>query len=530
MRNLTRLFITLFFMTACVFFFAGCSDSIPAALKETFAAAKKGDADAALTMALAYIHGEKGLKKDDKKAFGWLEKSALENNIEANYLLGKAYRDGIGTVQNQPKAIEHFTIAAKAKHPKAAFDLATLYKRMRNLKEAQEWFEKAALMDDIDSMKELVQTFCFTRPVDANKCVYWLKKLADKKFTYYMRELAKIYIAGEIVPASKKDAFYWFNEAAKLGDAQAMYAISRSYKNGAFTQRNEKEAAIWLARASEHGHEAAAYDLSQQTTKEKYSPLPKYNEQVAIAAQSKGAAQGATQKTAAAKQQSSRVSTGPKAAPSAKVTAKENNLVTYQISYDRPLESLWDHYYKTLKKTDSLSPKEYTNKSYAAYIVYFYDKSGNAKCQTSISMIKEYTGIIWQENGREYTSSAVVSANGLAGSFNIEQFVKQYFHSKNFPITQNSINMDYLAKLPQCKVSTSTLTTALLKRKMDKYDKSSDIYPLVMPELNLKISEAGITFPISIYGDHRSDINDAEIIIDGAARSGIFRSAFEVQY
>ena len=66
-------------------------------------------------------------------------------------------------------------------------------------------------------------------------------------------ELGSLYITGDGVPCSPKDAFALFRSAAEQGDAEAMCYIGRMYLNGDGTEQSDKKAFRWLSEAKEKG-------------------------------------------------------------------------------------------------------------------------------------------------------------------------------------------------------------------------------------------------------------------------------------
>lgn len=62
------------------------------------------------------------------KALPWLQAAADHGHVEAEYLLGMAYLNGRGTVQNFRLALEHFTTAAHESHLEAQYRLGIFYR------------------------------------------------------------------------------------------------------------------------------------------------------------------------------------------------------------------------------------------------------------------------------------------------------------------------------------------------------------------------------------------------------------------
>jgi TPR repeat protein len=86
-------------------------------------AAKQGDAQAQYELGWTYWRDA-----DYQKAFPWLKAAADHGHSEAGYLLGMAYLNGRGTLQNYRAALEQFTKVAQQGHLEAEYRLGILYR------------------------------------------------------------------------------------------------------------------------------------------------------------------------------------------------------------------------------------------------------------------------------------------------------------------------------------------------------------------------------------------------------------------
>ena len=62
--------------------------------------AEGGSAVAMYNMGHWYLNGEKGVRKDQAEAARWWRKAAIQGNASSQNMLGLAYRDGTGVVQD----------------------------------------------------------------------------------------------------------------------------------------------------------------------------------------------------------------------------------------------------------------------------------------------------------------------------------------------------------------------------------------------------------------------------------------------
>ena len=100
---------------------AGIDDSV--ILKKAQAAAKGGDSQAQFD--LGHIHWQRG---EYLQALPWIQAAASLQHPEAEYLLGMAYLQGRGTVQNYRSALEQYTKAAEHGHLDAQYQLGIFYR------------------------------------------------------------------------------------------------------------------------------------------------------------------------------------------------------------------------------------------------------------------------------------------------------------------------------------------------------------------------------------------------------------------
>jgi DNA-directed RNA polymerase subunit RPC12/RpoP len=100
---------------------AAIDDSV--ILKKAQAAAKGGDAQSQYD--LGRIHWQRG---EYLLALPWIQAAASLKHPEAEYLLGMAYLEGRGTVQNYRSALEQYTRAAEHGHLDAQYQLGIFYR------------------------------------------------------------------------------------------------------------------------------------------------------------------------------------------------------------------------------------------------------------------------------------------------------------------------------------------------------------------------------------------------------------------
>lgn len=68
-----------------------------------------------LTLALKYLNGTEDIEKNEQEAVRWLTAASDQGNVEAKFLLGKCYLDGIGVEQNDTLGCDFIRTAASEK-------------------------------------------------------------------------------------------------------------------------------------------------------------------------------------------------------------------------------------------------------------------------------------------------------------------------------------------------------------------------------------------------------------------------------
>lgn len=122
-----------------------------ARLKNYEVAAKQGDLEA--QSELGRLYWQRG---EYPAALPWLHAAAGREHAEAEYLLGMAYLQGRGTVQNYRAALEQFTKAAEHGQLDAQYQLAIFHRdglaTETNKETAYLWFNLAAARGHADAL------------------------------------------------------------------------------------------------------------------------------------------------------------------------------------------------------------------------------------------------------------------------------------------------------------------------------------------------------------------------------------------
>ncbi len=151
-----------------------------------------------------------------------LRKLADRNHVQAQFLVGYAFRRGHGLPQDDAMAEAFYLKAARAGMLEAQFNLGTFYFLNNQFDRAQPWLLRAAERGNVAAQNNLAQ-------------------LHLKKGALY----------------NEAEAFRWFLRAAAAGHVEAQYNTCHMYSAGDGVARNEVEAYKWCDIAAASGHEKA---------------------------------------------------------------------------------------------------------------------------------------------------------------------------------------------------------------------------------------------------------------------------------
>ncbi len=143
------------------------------------AAAGDGDVLARMWVARAYSRGRLGYPRDEKKAraiadllIDAVRRQASQGSVEAVFLMGTAYDEGLGAAEDPAQALEWFLKAAAEGHTLAEHNLGNAYSAGRGVTRdsaaAVTWWLKAALKGDAVPQLRLGEAYEHGRGVDAD--------------------------------------------------------------------------------------------------------------------------------------------------------------------------------------------------------------------------------------------------------------------------------------------------------------------------------------------------------------------------
>ncbi|MDQ8184290.1 tetratricopeptide repeat protein [Pelagicoccus sp. SDUM812002] len=98
----------------------------------------------------------------------------------------------------------------------------------------------------------LIHSLGLGRKFDSSQAVHWFEKAAKLGHVESMRRLAGLLKRGG-ESNDLKASFAWYMKAANLGDTGAMVFVAFAYREGTGVEQNPTKAAEWFERAIDHG-------------------------------------------------------------------------------------------------------------------------------------------------------------------------------------------------------------------------------------------------------------------------------------
>ncbi|WP_165313245.1 tetratricopeptide repeat protein [Vibrio ziniensis] len=171
-----------------------------------------------------------------------------------------------------------------------------------NLREALFWYEKAALLDNINGMHGVVrickrmrddmilrsksqfwemfikglegdlqakfetgQSLVFGRGTEVNvvKGLGLIQEAAERKYIEAIIFMGDWCISKDNLSPSPGDSTYWYSKAAKRNSLDGMMKLGINYLRGVGVPVNYEKGCYWLERASEKGHAEAMYHAAE---------------------------------------------------------------------------------------------------------------------------------------------------------------------------------------------------------------------------------------------------------------------------
>lgn len=157
----------------------------PQALRELYARATAGNADAQLNLANLFLNGQE-LEQDSAEAAKWFRLAAKQGNAQAQFKLGMMYDIGSGVAKNQAEAAGWYRAAAERGLAIAQLNLGVAYADGEGVSkddvEAARWIRLAALQGELQAQFSLAVLYAQGKGVkqDLVEAYRWAKLAQDR--------------------------------------------------------------------------------------------------------------------------------------------------------------------------------------------------------------------------------------------------------------------------------------------------------------------------------------------------------------
>lgn len=182
----------------------------------------------------------------------------------AQNLLAWRYEFGKGVEQNDQKADEYYMKSALQNNPNGTFSVGRRYYYAGNAKLATQWLEKAANLGQMESQYLMAIHFFEGVGVEKNnsRAIMWLEKAVEQNYPQAINRLGACYLDGIGVKEEYSKAFEYFQKAAEMGEEDAIANLGKCYLNGWGTETDMKKAFDLFTQGAELNHPDAQFQLA----------------------------------------------------------------------------------------------------------------------------------------------------------------------------------------------------------------------------------------------------------------------------
>lgn len=172
--------------------------------------------------------------KERDQAVDEMKRLAESGDMNAQYLMGKLWRDGPLLIPDTVKARVWFEQAAAQGHTTAQYALG-----------------KLLLSDDVEVR-------------DLQECMRWLETAAENGSHYAAYRLGKEYLREKIVEKDTVKAVDYLTQSAEGGNEYAQYILGKLYLQGKEVGQDQKAAEYWLTQSAAQGNSFAQFLLDHR--------------------------------------------------------------------------------------------------------------------------------------------------------------------------------------------------------------------------------------------------------------------------
>lgn len=198
-------------------------------------------------------NGQDGLPEDHIQAFDLYLKAAETEHSEAQYKLSMMLKAGVGTDKDPAEAAKWLEKSAQNGYVVAQYTLAEI-----KFSSAVRWFEKASLEADNEIPR---YEFMKKYKRDLSLSIEWYRKAAEGNISAAQYMLGRLHASGEGVVRNVDQSLQYHQQAAGQGYAESLFYIGLMYHAGSGLPKDIDRAVIFYKKAAELGSRAAMFYL-----------------------------------------------------------------------------------------------------------------------------------------------------------------------------------------------------------------------------------------------------------------------------
>ncbi|MDD5405125.1 MAG: tetratricopeptide repeat protein [Sulfuricella sp.] len=228
-------------------------------------AAERGDDGAQLLLAIEYLHGDGGVKKDEKLAAYWFERAGAQGNSTAQLMLSDLYEQGLGVPKDLKLSAEWRTKAANRGNTSAQLKLGKMYLAgngvEKDANKAEYWLNRASVEGNGEA-QFLLGRFYLQRNAgeqDRKLAGNLLAQSASQGYASAVKFIEEVGFGfSELYHSHPVD----IHKLAEEGDANSQYQLATRYESGHLEKQDYAKALYWFRKAAEKGNKMAMKSLA----------------------------------------------------------------------------------------------------------------------------------------------------------------------------------------------------------------------------------------------------------------------------
>jgi hypothetical protein len=179
--------------------------------------------------AKAVLYNERSSQSEQQEALSTLERLYNEGFSVAAHLLGKAWRDGVGTPTDEARAEHWFRLSANDGNDYSEYALGKLLLGQQRVAEAVDWLDRAAAQRNQFARYRLGKLYLLGDgvPKDIHRALEYLTASAEQENQFAQYTLGKLYLLGRDVPQDREAAKAWLSRSAAHGNECAKFFLAR---------------------------------------------------------------------------------------------------------------------------------------------------------------------------------------------------------------------------------------------------------------------------------------------------------------